>query len=131
MHGRLKPAAKALLSVVALCLALGSCTDLTGPSSRDLEILWPRSDATLFGEEYLQVRLRGYRLDEYEVYWYVDDSQEELMWNEWDEDPEHKAYLVDTYYWDWRGEGPYTLGFIAEDQSGRRLAQRTVRVYVR
>jgi hypothetical protein len=37
---------------------------------------------------------------------------------------------VDTWYWDWRRRGPYTVGFIAEDRRGREIAHRTVRVYV-
>ena len=118
------------IGVSALCMTLAAC-DVVGVNDRDLEIIWPRHDATLVDEEYLEVRLRGYRLDEYEVYWYVDDGREERMWDEWDDYPEHKAYIVDTWYWDWRGSGPYTVGFIAEDHRGRRLAHRTVRVYVR
>lgn len=121
----------AVLALAAVTLSLSTCTDIVGIRDRDLEILWPRNNATLSGEEYLEVRLRGYRLYEYEVYWYVDDSREQRMWNEWDDYPEHKAYIVDTWYWDWRGRGPYTVGFIAEDYRGRQLAHRTVRVYVR
>jgi hypothetical protein len=120
-----------LAGLAALAVTLAGCSDLTGVSDRDLEILWPRQGATLVDEEYLEVRLRGYQLDEYEVYWYVDDSEEVRMWDEWDDSPPHKAYWVDTYFWDWRGRGPYTLGFIAEDHRGRQLAHRTVRVYVR
>jgi hypothetical protein len=118
-------------AVAALCLLFAACSDILGIGDRDLEILWPRNGSTLVDEEYLEVRLRGYRLDEYEVYWYVDDGREYRMWNEWDGHPDHKAYIVDTWYWDWRGRGPYTVGFVAEDHRGRRLAHRTVRVYVR
>jgi hypothetical protein len=131
--GRLVSGARTLLMVLVFGLTLAGCIDATGLGARDtdLEIIWPRPEATLIDEEYLQVRLRGWDLDEYEVYWYVDDSREELMWNEWEDHPEHKGYVVDTWFWDWRGEGPYTVGFIAEDVRGRRLAERTVRVYVR
>jgi hypothetical protein len=124
-------AARAILALAAVSLTLASCDDLVGPSDRDLEILWPREGATLVDEEYLQVRLRGYDLDEYEVYWYVDDSREELMYNEWSAAPPHKSTFVDTWFWDWRGSGPYTVGFIVEDYRGREIAHRTVRVYVR
>lgn len=117
-------------ALAAVTLSLGACTDLVGVRDRDLEIIWPRHGSVLFDEEILRVRLRGYSLDEYEVWWYVDDSRERRMWNEWGARTPHKAYLVDTWFWDWRGRGPYTVGFIAEDRRGRELAHRTVRVYV-
>lgn len=109
---------------------LTACGDMVGVRDRDLEVIWPRHGATLFDEEVLRVRLSGYSLEDYEVYWYVDDSRERRMWNERRVGSPHKAYLVDTWFWDWRGRGPYTVGFIAEDHRGRQLAHRTVRVYV-
>jgi hypothetical protein len=120
-----------LLAVLgALSLGLGACTDLVGAGDRDLEIIWPRNGATLYDEEILRARLRGRSLDDYDIYWYVDDSRERRMSNAWNERPAHKAALVDTWFWDWRGRGPYTVGFIAEDRRGREIAHRTVRVYV-
>jgi hypothetical protein len=123
---RMAPAA----TLAVLGVAIGACTDMATVHATDLEILWPARGVTLFDEEVLQVRLRGYSLDDYEVYWYVDDSRERRMWNVWNARPPHKAFVVDTWYWDWRGRGPYTVGFIAEDRWGRQLAHRTVRVYV-
>jgi hypothetical protein len=125
-QGRVAAAA----ALAAFTLSIGACTDLVGVRDRDLEILWPRHGAVLYDEEMLSARLRGYNLDEYEIYWYVDDSRERRMWNEWGGRPPYKAYLVDTWYWDWNGRGPYTVGFIAEDRRGREVAHRTVRVYV-
>lgn len=122
--------AVAMAAIAALALSIGACTDLVGVRDRDLEIIWPRHGAVLYDEEMLRARLRGYDLDEYEMYWYVDDSRERRMWNEWGSRPPHKAFLVDTWYWDWNGRGPYTVGFIVEDRRGREVAHRTVRVYV-
>jgi hypothetical protein len=118
-------------AVAAATLTIGACSDIVGVRDRDLDIIWPRNGATLIDEEVLRVRLRGYDLDEYDVYWYVDDSDEYRMWDEWDARPPYKADVVDTWYWDWNGRGPYTVGFIAEDRRGREIAHRTVRVYVR
>jgi hypothetical protein len=112
-------------------MTLGSCVDLVGAGHRDIEIMWPTRDAVLYDYEVFRARVRGYDLDQYDIYWYVDDSRERRMWDERRERPQHKAYEVDTYYWDWRGTGPYTVGFIAEDRHGREIAHRTVRVYVR
>jgi hypothetical protein len=117
----------AALALIALSAA--SCTDITG-SERDLQILWPREGATLRDEELLQVRLRGRDLDDYEVFWSVDGGREELMWNEWDDGTPYKGYIVDTWYWDWNGGGPYEVTFLATDFSGREIARRRVRVYV-
>jgi hypothetical protein len=120
----------AALAVSTIALSLTSCTDLAGVGDRDLEILWPRNGEALIDEEVLRARVRGYDLDDYDIYWYVDDSPEEPMWDEWDDGEPYKAYRVDTWFWDWNGSGPYEIGFIAEDASGREIARRTVRVYV-
>lgn len=113
----------------ALVLSAAACTDVLG-AGEDLEILWPARNATLYDEEVLRARVRNRQLDDYDIYWYVDDSRARLMWDEWDDRTPHKAYVVDTWLWDWRGRGPYTVGFIAEDYRGREIAHRTVRVYV-
>jgi hypothetical protein len=118
----------AALALIALSLA--ACTDIVGVSDRDLEIIWPRQGAVLYDHEMLRARVRHRHLDDYDIYWYVDDSRERRMWDEWDARTPHKAYLVDTWHWNWRGRGPYTVGFVAEDYRGRVIARRTVRVYV-
>lgn len=120
-----------VLVLLAASLGLGACGDLVGVGDRSLEIIWPRNGATLHDVEVLRARVRGYDLDDYDIYWYVDDSRERRMWNERRERPPHKSEVVDTWFWDWRGRGPYTVGFIAEDRRGRHIAHRTVRVYVR
>jgi hypothetical protein len=123
--------AAALIAFMAvLTLPLGACVDALGTGSRDLEIIWPRNGATLYDYEVLRARVRGYDLDEYDIYWYVDDGREWRMYDEYYEHPEHKSAGVDTWEWYWNGRGPYTIGFVAEDWRGRRIAHRTVRVYV-
>jgi hypothetical protein len=122
--------AAGMLVVLAAAMGLGACTDIVGTGGRNLEIIWPRDGATLYGEETLRARVRGLELDEYEIYWYVDDGREWRMFDEWHERPPHKSEYVDTWFWDWNGRGPYTIGFIAEDRRGRQIGHRTVRVYV-
>ena len=120
-----------LIGLIALlALPLGACGDVIGVGDRDLEIMWPRSGATLYGYETLRARVQGYDLEDYEIFWYVDGGVERRMYDEWHEHPEHKSYEIDTWDWYWNGRGPYTIGFIAEDWRGRRIAHRTVRVYV-
>lgn len=128
--GRAAVRRAALVAVLGtVALTLGACTDVFG-GGRDIDIIWPRHGSVLYDEETLRARVRGYDLEDYDIYWYVDDSRAFRMWDEWYENPPHKADIVDTWYWDWRGRGPYTVGFIAEDRSGRQIARRTVRVYV-
>lgn len=127
-----RPRIARLIALMALLtLSLGACVDSLGVGSRDLEIIWPRNGSTLESYEVLRARVRGYDLDEYDIWWYVDDGVERRMYDEWYERPEHKSYEVDTYDWYWNGSGPYEIGFVAEDWRGRRIAERTVRVYVR
>lgn len=121
---------QALALMAVLTLPLGACSDVLGIGSRDLEIIWPRNGATLYDYETLRARVRGHDLDDYDIYWYVDGGVQRRMRNEWHERPEHKSYEIDTWEWYWNGRGPYTIGFVAEDWRGRRIAHRTVRVYV-
>jgi len=116
-------------AVAALALSTAACGDVLG-GNNDIEILWPRSNARLWDEEVLRARVRGRQLNDYDIYWSIDGGVERLMWNEWEDRTPHKAYVVDTWYWDWNGRGPYTLRFVAEDYRGREIARRTVRVYV-
>jgi hypothetical protein len=129
----ISPIRRAVLVAVLGVVSVGfsACVDVVGIGGRDIEIIWPRHGATLQDYETLRARVRGYSLNDYDIYWYVDDSRERRMWNEWDDHRPHKAVVVDTWYWDWRGRGPYTVGFIAEDRRGREIGHRTVRVYVR
>jgi hypothetical protein len=113
-----------------LTLPLVACDDLVGVGSRDIEIIWPRNGATLYGFETLRARVRGYDLDDYDMFWYVDGGVQRRMHDEWRDNPEHKYYEIDTWDWYWNGRGPYEIGFIAEDWRGRRIAHRTVRVYI-
>jgi hypothetical protein len=124
-----RPAPVAAIAVLVLVVA-GGCGDVVGIGAGRLEILYPIHGAALVDEVILQARVPGRSLDDYEIYWYVDDSRERRMWNAWDYRPQHKAYVVDTWFWNWRGAGPYTIGFIAEDRYGRQIDHRTVRVYV-
>jgi hypothetical protein len=127
---RRRAAAVTTVLAAALTLLPAGCTDMIATGDGNLEILWPRNGATLYGEELLRARMPYRNLDDYEIYWYVDDGRERRMWNEWGARTPHKAYRVDTWFWDWRGRGPYTVGFVAEDRRGRVIARRTVRVYV-
>jgi hypothetical protein len=120
-----------LAALAALSLfGLAACSDLTGVGRNDIEILWPRNGATLHDEEVLRARVPGRNVEDYDIWWYVDDSRERLMWDEYDDRRGVKAYLVDTWFWNWNGRGPHTIGFIAEDRYGREIAHRTIRVYV-
>lgn len=120
--------AKLIAFLALMTLPLG-CVDVLG-AGRDMEIIWPRNGATLHGYETLRVRVHGYDLDDYDVWWYVDDGVERRMYDEWHDRPRHKSYEIDTWEWYWNGRGPYEIGFIAEDYRGRRIAHRSVRVYV-
>jgi hypothetical protein len=128
---RTVPVRVAAVAVIAAALALSTaaCSDVLGGGD-DLEIIWPARNATLYDDEVLRARVRNRHLEDYDIYWYVDNSREVRMWDEWDHRTPHKAFVVDTWLWDWRGRGPYTVGFVAEDYRGRVIARRTVRVYV-
>lgn len=119
-----------LLLLLLSTLGLSACVDIYGVGVDDLEVIWPREGATLRDEEVLRARLRGRSIDSYDIYWYVDHSRERRMASDRHGRPAQKLDVVDTWLWDWRGRGPYTVGFVAVDRQGRELAHRSVRVYV-
>jgi hypothetical protein len=63
------------------------------------------------------------------MYWQVDSGTLNLMQDSTVDAP-HKEYIVDVTGWTWRGNGPYTVNFVAKDLSGNILVQRAVSVTV-
>ncbi|MGH7475929.1 MAG: hypothetical protein ACRELD_06550 [Longimicrobiales bacterium] len=126
--------ARSLAAAAALALLLSGCVDAGDVFGigGGIEVLHPEDGERLYGVTTLRARVRDnrYHPEDYRMFWYVDDSREYEMYDEWDTRTPHKVDVVDARYWNWRGRGPYTVGFIAEDWRGRRIAERRIRVYV-
>jgi hypothetical protein len=67
---------------------------------------------------------------EYVISWSVDGGDPVWM-SDSSEDLLNEIDVVDTTSWNWRGNGPYKVTFIAREFSGKILGQKSVDVYLK
>ena len=94
-----------------------------------IDMWWPTQNASMSGTQPLQAILKNHDVSSYHMYWQVDGGQLNEMYNSSQNYP-HKQYDVNLAGWNWKGVGPYTLTFVAKDNSGNTLAQQYVTIYV-
>ncbi|MBX4189851.1 glycoside hydrolase family 6 protein [Candidatus Parcubacteria bacterium] len=112
------------LIVCALFMTKVSSVNAAGP----VEVWWPAQDIQLHGSVPFKAMLQGLSIEQYMMFWQVDNGQWNWMDNNYSDYP-HKEIMVDLSGWNWKGNGPYTLNFIAVAWSGQILAQTPVRIY--
>lgn len=98
--------------------------------SATIDVWWPTANAVVTGTQPFKALLKGHALTDYTMYWKVDGGQENLMGNS-NVDYPHKEVSVNVSGWNWRGQGPYEITFVARDLNNRVLAQKSVSVTVR
>jgi anti-sigma factor ChrR (cupin superfamily) len=67
--------------------------------------------------------VEGKSLSDYSMFWQVDGGGLVQM-NDSQVDFPHKESDVDVGPWNWNGNGPYNLNFVAKDNSGNVIAQK-------
>jgi hypothetical protein len=97
--------------------------------SGPITIWWPTPGAVVSGTQPFKALLNGYSLSAYTMYWQVDGGQLNVMSDNYVDAP-HKEALVNFANWTWRGQGPYTIGFVAKNSNGALIAQTTTPIYV-
>lgn len=93
-----------------------------------VEVWWPTNGSHLSGVQPFKAMVSG--LDDtsqYEMYWQVDQGQENRMDNSNEEYP-HKESPVDLSSWTWHGKGPYEVTFVAK-KGGVAVAKSSVTIY--
>ncbi len=63
------------------------------------------------------------------MYWQVDGHRLNLMDNNQQDYP-HKESLVDLSGWSWKASGAYTITFVAKDNQGTTIAEKSVLINV-
>jgi hypothetical protein len=99
------------------------------PSSGALNIWWPGNGVTVSGVQPFKAVVDGRDLGSYTMFWQVDGDRLNGMYDT-QQDAPHKEALVDLSGWSWRGNGPYIVTFVAKDQSGNTLGQKSVSITV-
>ncbi|MGI5841175.1 MAG: glycoside hydrolase family 113 [Patescibacteria group bacterium] len=104
-------------------------TQTAAPTENEIEVWWPSDGVTIGGTQPFKALLKGYNLSDYKMYWQVDDGQLNEMPDN-NQDHPHKEILVDVSSWDWQGNGPYNLKFVAKDNQDNIIAEKTLKIYI-
>jgi hypothetical protein len=100
------------------------------PTASVVEIWWPSNGSAVHGVQPFKAIVKDMPLDAYDMYWQVDGDRLNLMQNS-NQDYPHKEVLVDLTGWNWKGEGPYVLQFVAKDKNGAILAKQQTSILVK
>ncbi|HXD20865.1 MAG TPA: cellulase family glycosylhydrolase [Vicinamibacterales bacterium] len=97
------------------------------PSS-PISVWWPTNNAMVSGTAPFKARISSLALSDYKMYWQVDGDRLNAMGDSYVDAP-HKEALVDVSTWYWRGNGPYTITFVAKSsKNGKVIAQSSVAI---
>ncbi len=97
------------------------------PSS-DLETWWPTDGSVVTGTQPFMAMMKGKNIDEYVMYWQVDDGNKNRMETNNTNYP-HKEATVDLAGWNWKGTGSYKITFSAYTNSNEKITERSVNIY--
>lgn len=100
------------------------------PAPSTISIWWPTNNAVVTGTAPFKARIGSLALSDYKMYWQVDGDRLNLMGDSWVDAP-HKEALVDVSTWYWRGNGPYTITFVAKSsKTNKVIATSSVAIYI-
>ncbi len=114
-------------STLSLAALFTSAQASPEQNTAKLDIWWPTNNSVLSGQTALKAMLENYSVNDYSVYWQIEDGPISMLATSYQDYP-HKETMVDVTSWNWKGAGPYTLTFIAKDNSARLLAQTSVTI---
>jgi hypothetical protein len=101
----------------------------TPQTSANISIWWPTDGATLSGTNPFKALVDNRDINTYKMYWQVDGGTLNEMGNSTQDYP-HKESLVNVSGWSWKGNGPYTINFVAKETNGSQFAQKSVNIFV-
>jgi hypothetical protein len=103
----------------------GGGTTTPPATSGSVSVWWPGNNASVSGAQPFKAVLDAASLASYKMYWQVDGGSLNLMGDSNAGAP-HKESLVDLSSWNWSGSGAYTINFVAKDNAGTVVAQKSV-----
>ena len=83
---------------------------------------WPVSESSISGQQPFKGLLNGWHVEDYAMYWSVDDGHQTLMPSNYTEYP-HKETNVDVTNWNWKLNGRYRIAYIAKSVSGAEISR--------
>ncbi len=98
-------------------------------SGSTVNIWWPSDGATVSGTQPFKAELQDNDVSTYKMYWQVDGDTLNEMYNS-SQDYPHKEVIIDLSGWNWKGTGPYNINFVAKDNSGNILGQKSSNINI-
>lgn len=93
-----------------------------------VEMWWPADGARVQGVQPFKGLLQNTPVEQYSMYWKVDDGSQVKMESNYSDYP-HKEASVDLTSWTWKGQGPYKITFVAKDNNNNTIAEKSVNIY--
>lgn len=94
-----------------------------------INVWWPTNGASISGTQPFKALLNNYSIDHYKMYWQVDGGNLNEMANNFTDYP-HKETAVNLSAWNWKGNGPYQISFVAKDLTGRTLSANSLNIFI-
>ena len=95
-----------------------------------IQIWWPTTDSTIGGTLPFKALVENKSVDDYEMHWQVEGGDLHWMYNT-PQDYPHKETWVDVSGWNWKGNGPYAITFVATSKTdGAVIARKNISVYI-
>ncbi|HYE60148.1 MAG TPA: glycoside hydrolase family 44 protein [Candidatus Kapabacteria bacterium] len=95
-----------------------------------INVWWPTNNARISGTQPFKAMVPGKNLSDYRMYWQVDNDRLNLMPDNMTDGP-HKESLVNVDGWNWRGNGPYEIKFVAIDaKTYQTIAKQRVAITI-
>lgn len=95
----------------------------------DLNILAPENGKAITGVQTFKAALPGLDLNKYNLFWQVDGDKLNLMDNN-STGNLYKEASADVTNWQWHGNGPYVINFVAKDPNNNILQQKSVQIFI-
>ncbi len=98
-------------------------------SGSTVEVWWPSDGSRVSGVQPFKAMVNNMDIGQYQMFWQVDGDRLNVMGDS-NEDYPHKESLVDLTGWNWKGTGPYTINFVAQNSSGQAISEKAVNIYI-
>lgn len=95
-------------------------------STGELVVLFPTEGVSLNGTQTFQAFVENHEPSEYEIFWQVDGDRLNPMF----EIGNGEQAFVDFGGWNWNGNGPYNINFVAFDMDGDFIDEESVNIFV-
>ncbi len=115
-----------LLILLGTSIVPAKASATTAPT---IDVWWPTDSVYVQGVQPFKALLQNNNLDQYQMFWQVDNGNAVQMYDSYTDYP-HKEAIVDVTNWNWKGKGPYIITLIAKDYRGNTLSTATRTIYI-